>query len=847
MVSKIFECLVCDFIQELRLAPQVKCEIIFTFSFFIIFLTALISLKAYLTSLYMFKDFHNHIDYNEFNELKYIEINLENKELQLQNKFQDYALFSIKLFRTIYNNLSIFFNEDNININNVDYYIKCDENESEKDICNYIEEINKVFYYLIDIYLSKIFYNTNIFHSNITEKKDLQSHIIFITFNPNLSYYYPGDNNLKRIGGFDEIKNYVIKKIIKNVKSISSFKELFPNNTQGYSNLYYLPLFQEFSKKFPIHYNDDNILTKISSIIFELENDNFNIKDLSSNIKYVVFVISKLSITDIIYNDIMKRNSGLTILKTNYLYPYKLKNEQNCRIVKNLGKYKDTFKKDKNYTYIDNCFSNNTISKYSEFQDLKEITFLQEFMSNFNLFNRLVITNESSSDLHNKTDIDIIINRYEEKLIKEEITSYNQTINKIISINNEDFKVSKSICPINSYSLLEYYYPINKISLNFLIKNEGFAKYIQDEIKITMYAKFINILIPHFIILTILIFIIWIILTYFSKQLNNPVQKLNDPSFLTGQINQKENVKKYKNKETNIDEFKELIRLINEMVKGDIDLKQVHTKKEEFGYKLDIEKFNKEFEKNKIYNIIVKRDEIENILEEGNYSSEIIKQDINNIKKDKYVKRSLLFNSATQFKEEFENENEEDKKLFSNINIKNIKNEKKKKEIISSDRTIKTEKFEKLFKNDNTLQNRNSLIYYYFKKEYFPSWYSHHHIKDENDEKKDYKKDITMQNISSGKKISEKEFNENNDNINNNINFDFFKNINENNKNENINDTNYEINKEIEEQKIENKEKKNEEKKKEKNESDENETENEDDDIYEEIDTSKKKLPNQHI
>ena len=78
MVSKIFECLVCDFIQELRLAPQVKCEIIFTFSFFIIFLTALISLKAYLTSLYMFKDFHNHIDYNEFNELKYIEINLEN-------------------------------------------------------------------------------------------------------------------------------------------------------------------------------------------------------------------------------------------------------------------------------------------------------------------------------------------------------------------------------------------------------------------------------------------------------------------------------------------------------------------------------------------------------------------------------------------------------------------------------------------------------------------------------------------------------------------------------------------------------------------------------------------------
>ena len=851
MVSKIFECLVCDFIQQLRLAPQVKCEIIFTFSFFIIFLTGLISLKAYLTSLYMFKDFHNHIDYNEFNELKYIEINLENRELQLQNKFQEYALIFIKLFKNIYNNYNLY---KNVNINND--HIKCDDNESEKHICNNNEqnindnqEIYKKIYttfdYLLEIYLKNIFNHTNIFHSNIIEKKDLQSHIIFINFTLGSLYYYPGDNSLKKIENeeFNTIKSYSIQKIIKNVKSILSFNELFPNNTKGFSNLYYLPLFQEFSKKFQF-YKDEKILTKISSIIFELKDDNFNINELSSKIECIVFVISKLSITDLIYNDIMKRTSGLTILKTNYLYPYKLKNEQYCRIVENLGKYNDLFKNEtKNYNYIDNCFKQNTISKYSKYEDLKEITFLQEFMSNFNLFNRLEINNEKSSDLHNKTDIDIIINGYEEKLIKEEITSYNQTINKIISINNEDFKVSKSICPINSYSLLEYYYPINKISLNFLIKNEGFAKYIQDEIKITMYAKFINILIPHFIILTILIFIIWIILTYFSKQLNNPVQKLNDPSFLTGQINQKENVKKYKNKETNIDEFKELIRLINEMVKGDIDLKQVHTKKEEFGYKLDIEKFNKEFEKNKIYNIIVKRDEIENILEEGNYSSQIIKQDIENIKKDKYVKKSLLFNNATQFKEEFENENEEDKKLFSNINIKNIKNEKKKKEIISSDRTIKTEKFEKLFKNNNTLQNRNSLIYYYFKKEYFPSWYSHHHFKEEKDEKKDNKRDITMQNISSDKNINEKEFIDNNDIINNNnLNFVFFKNINKNNIKENINkkEKNKELNEEIEDVKIENKKKENEE-----IESDENESEKEDD-IYEEIDTSKKNLPNQN-
>ena len=848
MVSKIFECLVCDFIQQLRLAPQVKCEIIFTYCFFIIFLTGLISLNAYLTSLYMFKDFHNHIDYNEFNELKYIEINLENRELQLQNKFQDFALISIKLFKNIFNSKIL-----NPNTNNINNIFNCIDNDSWKYICYNTIESNvdntndNVFYYLLNIYFNKIFIQNNIFHSNITEKKELHSHIIFIFFEKKSTYYYPADNKIKEITDYDNIKQYVKREIIKNVKSISSFTELFPNNINKYNNIYYLPLFQECPNDFPIHYKNDNNKPKISSIIFELDDNEFNIDNFDSKMKYVVFVISKLSVTDIIYNDIMNRTSGLTILKSDYLYPYKLKNKEYCKIIKKLGKYKylSNIINNNNYNnepkYIDECFSEKTISKYKKYKDLKEITFLQEFMSNFNLFNRKEITNEKSPDEYNKT-LKKIINGNEEKLIKEELTSYTKIINKIISINNKDFKVTKSFSPINSFSLLEYYYPINNIYLNFLFKNEGFAKYVQNELKITMYAKFINILIPHFIIISILIFVTWIILTYFSKQLNNPVQKLNDPSFITGQINQEENIKKYKNKETNIDEFKELIRLINEMVKGDIDLKQVHTKKEEIGYKLDIEKFNKEFEKNKIYNIIVKKDEIENILEEGNYSSKIIKQNIENIKKDKYVKKSLLFNSAIEFKENLENENEEKKKLF-NINIKNIKNEKKKKELINSDRTTKSDKLEKLFKNNNTLQNRNSLIYYYFKKEYFPSWYSHHHFKEEKDEKKDIKRDITMQNISSDKNINEKEFIDNNDIINNNnLNFVFFKNINKNNikENININDKNKELNEENEDVKIENKKKENEE-----IESDENESEKEDD-IYEEIDTSKKNLPNQN-
>ena len=816
---KIFECLVCNFIQQLKLVPQVKCEIVFTVCFFILFLTLLIALKSYLISVYLFKNFYNHIDYTEFNELNYIEINLENRELQLQNFFQDISLISAKLFQNIC---------FEVNSNNKNFYLYIDLNDTNNKIFENNNNIlddknsgNRIYYfnktsennktieitlsYLIDILFYPIYNQSNIFHNNIYNKYNLENNIIFAFFDNEFIYYYPGDNNIKNSYNFSEIKNYIKEQIYKNIKNIASFTEIFPNNVNEFNNIFYLPVFNEYDENFPFSYNNDS-KPNIISFTFVL-NDTFTIDHFYDNISYVVFHIGKTSLTDIIYYDVMKRTSGLTILKSDYLYPYKLKNKLFCQLVQNLGNQNILFQNlsldnYNNYSYVDNCFNENKINKSKYYKTYKDITFLEEFFINFNLFNRLKITNETSTDNHLETDLTKKINEIEDNIIKKNVTNYNQTINKIISINNKYYKVKKSYSPKNALALLEYYYPITTLSINFLIKNEGFSKYIIKDIKISFYSNIINILIPHFLIIIIFMFVISIILSKFSKQLNNPVQKLNDPSFITGQINEEQNLKKYsKNKETNIDEFKELIRIINEMVKGDIDLKQVHTKKEEIGYKLDMEKFNKEFEKNKIYNIIVKKDEIENILEEGNFSSEIIKYDIENIKKDKFVKKSLLFNKATEIKENLENESDEEKKK----KVKNIKHEKKKKKnIVNSERKIKTEKINKLFKNDNTLQNRNSLIYYYFKKEYFPSWYSHHHFEEEKEEKKiDFKKEITMQNL-----LLEKNENSDNDIIHN----DFFT---QEKKNDDKN-----INNKF------------------------NESEEEEKEVYEEIDTSKKNLPN---
>ena len=101
--------------------------------------------------------------------------------------------------------------------------------------------------------------------------------------------------------------------------------------------------------------------------------------------------------------------------------------------------------------------------------------------------------------------------------------------------------------------------------------------------------------------------------------------------------------------ESGIDEFRDLIHTFNEMIKGDIDLKQGFIEKEAIKYKLDMEQFNREFEDVKIHNIIVKEEEIEEFLEEGNCTTEITRISLDEIKKDPFVKKSAVFKSMVNY------------------------------------------------------------------------------------------------------------------------------------------------------------------------------------------------------
>ena len=198
-----------------------------------------------------------------------------------------------------------------------------------------------------------------------------------------------------------------------------------------------------------------------------------------------------------------------------------------------------------------------------------------------------------------------------------------------------------------------------------------------------------------------------------------------------------------------IDEFKDIIKSMAFEFKYDSDVFNSGEKQVDDSTKLEMENFNKDFEKNKIFNILVDKEKINKMLEESNYSNEIINNsDLIKIRNDSFVKKSKLFRDCIQMGDSFESENYEENNGIVNNNI--------------------------IFRDKNTLQNPNALFYKLFKAEFSENY------KEEKDE------DIINENNKKGKFLKKKNSNHFN-------NEDKLKILEENFKNE-INDENNEFN-----------------------------------------------------
>jgi len=749
----------CSNLQSARLSSQTKFALILVSLLFLILIVFLMILNIYLINSFSYKEINKILDVDEFNELSFAENNIENIQLQFENTFKNTLLSIVNLYKQLSNKTitNDFYKEKNYDFNLTfwDGEKKNSDNDSYKNMiftCNKLnddsfpcinitEDNSYNFYSYLGIYLKTIFHNKKIFMNNNGNVNFMHLLIICDFDNKdgnNISFYYPGyTEELKKINE-NIIKDYVVNKIIQKIKIISMFKDIFPNNLDYYENLFLLPFYDDDV----YNANNDNDINSynINNLTYEIFNEEFlndtytniyelafmivpiiennefvdiNYQNINESIGQIFLLIGIKESSKVIFDKLNNQNSGLFLLRTKYFFPYELVNKGSCNKILKLGNYENNNNIDvANLKYLDECFD-----KDIKLKKFKNYSTYDKLIEDFSIFRNNI------SNYYNSNIVKLYKN-IENKYLQKKNTSYSKTITKVSTLNNVHFKIKKTYSPLNIIYQINYFYPIDNIKMDILIKDENYTQYISKESKSIVNDVIIAGIIFLIICGLILEIIILIILHFFIDELNKPLDIINNPYFITGQIKEEEfesnNKSLNKNniisdKKIHIDEFKELIKSVSEALKSETEYKQKINKKEEDDMKLEMEYLNKEFEKNKVFNIMVDENKINNILEESNYSNEIIKHktNIENVKNDSFVKKSHLFREFVKNDEfeEFENSGENSFAIDSNT----------------------------IFKDENTLQNPNSLFYDLFKTEFDENYVKRIEelkFKKENDKKK---------------------------------------------------------------------------------------------------------------
>lgn len=735
MAKKKKKC--CSYLQSARLSSQTKFALIIISLTFVILIVAAMMLNIYLIASFTYKEIYKLIDIDEFNELTFAENNLENAQLQFENTFKNTLMTIVNLYKELSNGtIKIDFywelNKDFQLITWEDIKANNSTHDPKKSWFSNInildEEIvieNFNFFSYLGIYLEKIFSNKKIF-MNINNDPLIYL-LVFCDYKNNFTSYYPAYTDRVRQFDANVIKNYVIQRIAHKVKNVAMYKEIMINKLDYYDDLFLLPYYDEDKDNDNYLFNGYNLTyeifdeeflnetkIKIKEIAFmivpekDFSSGNYikiDLSNINENIAQIFLLIGINGTNEVIFDKIINQQDGLSLLRTEYLFPYELTSKQNCYNVLLLGlnendeKYKNLVS-NTNFSqlkYLDDCLDKNSkIDKYKSYKIYRDYSTYDKIAEDFSIF-----TNNISK--YYNSNIVKLYKAIEQKYLKKQNTSFNKTITRTGIINNQNFKIKKTYSPLNIIHQINYFYPIDNIKMNILIKNEDYSTLLLSENRDIMNGILLAGITYLVISVFVLEIIIIIILSYFAEELNKPLDILNKPSFITGQIKEGEyenNSKSIKNHNINsdnkihIDEFKDLIKSVSEALKSETEFEQKINKQEEDDMKLEMENLNKEFEKNKIFNIMVDENKINSILEENNYSNEIIKHktNIENLKNDSFVKKSYLFREFVKM-DEFDE----------------FDNSKEMSSIMDNDT---------LFKDENTLQNPNSLFYDLFKTEF---------------------------------------------------------------------------------------------------------------------------------
>ena len=633
MTFKISNNSFCDFIWGLRLAPQYKCLITIVSMMFFVVWTALLALMIFLISLTCYKDITNSFDNHEFNELSYIEMNIENSQMLLEETYKDHVLLMGRMF------------ENYARVNIYHAFVVSDNKNTSLSPDN-----------IETIYTKKLKLLTPILNSQFlfsTKTKQINATFIgcyFISEKQCCKIIEETNEETQTITKLtsdetDKLLEYLKTQTIKAVGKTGRLHSVLPKSIEAFDSYYTLPVFDE-SQTFPF---DNNKIVSYCILPVESKGPIYSENYLSGEDFYAFFMLEKKDTNELIYDSIIESIPSVNILKTDYLYPYRLHSKEYCILLRMITSTTqdeteiEEYDYDK-FEYLDQCFDNtNLIEKYSG-TGYEDHTFLYDFLYNFHLFSRPLIENTTKDET-----VKALLQATEEHILMQNETLFNQTINLLISINNSDFKVKKAYSPLYAFYQVDYFYPFSDYSMNLLIKSQSFRTFISNEVRDIMSLNLINCLIYIFFVMILSFIALRCTLSQFTKQIEKAI---NIFKFLKGfSTDSTQSNQKLTNEdgESGIDEFRDLIHTFNEMIKGDIDLKQGFIEKEAIKYKLDMEQFNREFEHVKIHNIIVKEEEIEEFLEEGNCTTEITRISLDEIKKDPFVKKSAVFKSMVNY------------------------------------------------------------------------------------------------------------------------------------------------------------------------------------------------------
>ena len=666
---------------------QMKCLTIFSV-FMVLITIGLVVLIIYNSYCFIFMEIAKLYDLNDFQKLYNIENNLENIQLNLESYFKNTLQSIVNLYKDFgeFNAPNEYYSDSEeikiIKLNDVQ------ESDDPKDNMIYFSNENempsddKKAFLLLGTYLKNIFNDKNINNAYL--------HLLLICdYDKQITYFYPGyKSEINNKINQDSLKIFTQKKIVQKIDDFIAFKNILLHDIDYYNNLFLLPYYEDDNYSIKndlvnltkeIFNSNDNETIKISNIAFMLlpKNEDINYNNLEENIGKIFFLIGIENTAKLFHDEIKYKHqiTDINILRTNYLFPYELVDDKSCKNILYIGKDLDNIEKE--YKYLDNCFDKEeTLNDFGE-----GLTSYDKILDVFSLY-RNIMENEEQYD----SNVFNLYRAIEKKKICEINTSFNKSLVNITLINNENCKAIKAYSPLQIIYETDYFYPIYNTKLHLIILNEESINDLLEKIENIGNKKLL--IGSLFTLLAAVLYLIAVIilLFYTQSEIRKPMKRMNVLNNLySGQDN---------DKGLYIDEFEEIIKSIIFELKYDTDYLNSGEKQEDEKTKLEMENFNKDFEKNKIYNILVDKERINKILEETNYSNEIINNvNISKIQNDSYVKKSTLFRECIQMGDFSKLDNYEE---YNNIISKEIH-----------------------FRDKNTLQNQNALFYKIFKKEFF--------------------------------------------------------------------------------------------------------------------------------